>query len=189
MVGPAPIEGSTTQPGGSKMAIIAMTTSDTLDYVSDIDPAKVKTRVLKDPMDLSKGYEIKTVISPGATVFKLRSLDVFLKGMIYDSASVLQGKEGSAEYGIHTKMNATNIDDVRHGLLGFENFTDNKGIMIVYETTKAMVNGRVYDVASDKTLNTLGIRLIQEMASEIKKISEVTAAEEKNSAGVSAPSA
>ena len=42
------------------------------------------------------------------------------------------------------------------------------------------MNGRPYDVVSDKVMNTLGIRLIQELAAEIKKLSEVSASEEKN---------
>jgi hypothetical protein len=173
------------------MALIAMTTSDQLDYVSILDPAKklVKKPVKQSEADLAAGLEEKEKfveefeIGPGATVFKLRGLDVFLMGHIYDNASSLSGKSGSDEVGIHTKVNATNLETVRHGLMGFVNFADSKGGQVVYKTEKAVVNGRKYDVVSEETMNALGIRLIQELSSEVKRISEVSRAEEKNSVG------
>ena len=162
------------------MALVAMTTADTVDYVSDLDPAKTKKEVPLDPAKPEGPKKEIIVIAEGATTFKLKSLDVFLMGHIYDSASVLRGVQGSEEVGIHTRMNQTNIDAVRHGLGGFTNFSDASGNAIKFETQKAVVNGRPYDVVSDKVMNTLGIRLIQELASEIKKLSEVSASEEKN---------
>ena len=71
-------------------------------------------------------------------------------------------------------------DAVRHGLVGVSNFADAKGNAIKFETQKAVVNGRPYDVVSDTVMNHLGIVLIQELGREIKRISEVSAAEEKN---------
>ena len=171
------------------MALIAMTTADAIDYVSDLDPSKRKTKVLRDQSKPEKGYIESWDIGPGATSFRLRALDVFLMGVIYDNASMLQGKEGSNEYGIQTKVNQTNIEAVRHGLIGFTNFRNSKGDAITLETQKAVVNGRPYDVVSDKVMNCFGIRLIQELAMRIKEISEVTPAEEKNSAAESLPSA
>ena len=162
------------------MALIAMTTADAVDYVSDLDPAKTKKKAPLDPAKPDGPTKDVTVVAEGATTFKLKSLDVFLMGHIYDSASVLRGVQGSEEVGIHTRMNQTNIDAVRHGLAGFTNFSDAPGNAIKFETQKAVVNGRPYDVVSDKVMNTLGIRLIQELASEIKKLSEVSASEEKN---------
>ena len=81
-------------------------------------------------------------IDEGATKFKLKSLDVFLMGYIYDNASTLSGKQGTDEVGIHTRMNQTNIECVRHGLAGFMNFADAKGNQIAFKTQKAVVNGR-----------------------------------------------
>ena len=164
------------------MALVAMTTADTIDYVSDLDPSKRKTKTLRDPKDPSKGYIESWNVVEGATTFKLRPLDVFMMGTIYDNASILSGKEGSNEYGIQTKVNQTNIQAVRHGLIGFENFADAKGNHIVFDTQKEVVNGRPYDVVADKIMNTMGVKLIQELAGKIKEISEVTPAEEKNSA-------
>ena len=163
------------------MALIAMTTSDTVDYVSDQDPSKKKVpQSAKDP---NAEPVMMTVIEDGATTFKLKPLDVFLMGYIYDNASTLSGKQGTDEVGIHTRMNQTNIECVRHGLAGFVNFADAKGNQVQFKTQKAVVNGRQYDVVSDEIMNMLGVRLVQELAGEIKKISEVSKAEEKNSAG------
>ena len=171
------------------MALVAMTTSDTVDYVSDLDPCKRKVKEYRDPEDPSKGFEMKEELLPGATVFKLRPLDVFLMGYIYDNASTLSGKEGSSEIGIHTRVNQTNIDAVRHGLADFENFTDPKGGQVRFKTQKAVVNGRQYDVAHDDVMNMFGVKLIQELAAKVKEISEVSPSEEKNSAGASLQSA
>jgi hypothetical protein len=161
------------------VALIAMTTSDTLDYVSDVDPAK---KTVKQPA-VDGGPDVETVeIGPGATIFKLKGLDVFLMGWIYDNASTLTQK-GVGEVGINTRINQTNIETVRHGLAGFANLTDRKGGQVAFKTQKAVVNGREYDVVADEVLNLLGIRLIGELAREVKRISEVSGAEAKNSAG------
>ena len=69
------------------------------------------------------------------------------------------------------------------------NFADKTGNAVVYATQKVVVNGRPYQVVSDAVMNTLGIQLIQELAEQIKKMSEVTAAEEKNSEEASQQSA
>jgi hypothetical protein len=167
------------------MALIALTVNDAVEYVSDRDPSKVKNNVPVDPADPKKGTKIEIEIKEGATKFFLKPLDVFLMGHIYDNASRLSGKSGSDEVGIHTRMNQTNIDAVRHGLTGFDNFVDKVGNAVKFSTKKDVVNGREYDVADDHVLQALGIQLIQELATEIKRISEVSAEEEKNSVAAS----
>ena len=169
--------------------LIAMTTADTVDYVSDMDPSKRKVKTARDPEDPTKGFDESVEIAPGATTFKLRGLDTFMMSTIYDNASMLQGREGSNEYGIQTKVNQTNVEAVRHGLIGFSNFANAKGDGIAFETQRTFVNGRRYDVVADKVMNTLGVRLVQELAAKIKEMSEVTASEEKLSGTVSLLSA
>ena len=171
------------------MALIAMTTADTIDYVSDLDPSKKKTKIARDISDPSKGFIESWEIGEGATTFKLRGLDVFMMGKIYDDASVLQGKEGSNEYGIQTKVNQTNVEAVRHGLVGFKNFKNAKGDDVVFKTQVAVVNGRKYEVVADAIMNMMGVKLIQELAQQIKNISEVTPHEAKNSDEVFLPAA
>lgn len=163
------------------MALIAMTTHDTVDYVSDLDPSKKYDVPPAD--DGALPIERTFTVDEGATVFKLKPLDVFLMGHIYDSASIMRGIPGSGDVGVQTKMNATNIEAVRHGLAGFVNFTDAKGGQVVFKTQKAVVNGRPYEVVDDSVMTKLGIRLVQELGQKVKAISEVGKAEEKNSAG------
>lgn len=163
------------------MALIALSVSDTLDYVSDRDPSKVARKVQIDPNDAKKGHRTEYDIKEGASVFKLSALDVFLMGMIYDNANQISGKQGSDEIDLNTKLNQTNIDAVRHGLTGIENFHDKKGNLVVVETEKVKIGKRDYHVLTDKVMNTLGIQLIGELASKIKEISEVSVADEKNS--------
>jgi len=171
------------------MALVAMTTSDTVEYVSGRNPAKTRQTVFADPSDPSKGTVVKTVIGEGATVFVLKPLDVFLMSWIYDNASALSGKQGSDEVGIQTRVNQTNLDAVRFSLTGFRNFMDAKGNHVLFKTKKAVVAGREYTVADDDTLSSLGLKLISELADHVKLISDVSTAEEKNSAGASQQSA
>jgi len=169
------------------MALIAMTTSETITYVSDKDPAKKKTTTFLDPTAPSKGETISSEIGSDATIFRLRPLDVFLMGYIYDNASELSGRQDSIEIGIRTKINQTNIEAVRHGLVGFSNFFDKNGKEVRFEANTIKINDREYSIASDATMKLLGIQLIQELAEQIKSISEVSAEEEKNSSGASSP--
>jgi hypothetical protein len=165
------------------LALLAMTPADVLDYVSDADPSKKKVKKeIKGAAGEPAVTKDVTEIGPGATVFKLKGLDVFLMGWIYDNASTLS-QSNASEVGIHTRINQTNIEAVRHGLAGFTNLTDAKGGQVPFKTQKAVVNGREYEVVADETLNVLGIRVIGELAREIKKISEVSGQEAKNSAG------
>lgn len=166
------------------MALRAMTTAGTEDFVSTADPSVTeKTKIFNDPKDETKGYrEVAKVWDKDASVFKIRPLDVFLMGEIYDNASTLSGKTGSDEVGIHTKVNKTNIDTVKFGLVSLpDDFQTDKGERVRMDTTKVTINRREYDVATDRVLASLGLRLIGEMAAQIKEISEVTAAEEKKS--------
>lgn len=165
------------------MAIIALSTADTVDFVSLSDPDAITKEIPKDLKDPTQG-STKVVESwaVGATVFKLRALDVYLMGHIYDNASSLTGKQGTTEVGIHTKVNQTNIDAVRFSLVSMpSNFLDKKGQPVRFKTKKAVVNGREYDVADEGVLNSLGLRLIAEMADKVREISEVAEPEIKNS--------
>lgn len=161
------------------MAIKALTKSDSFKYVSDKDPAKSKVKVLVDESDPSKGeIEQEKIDWSTATVFHLRSLDVFLMGHIYDNASLLTGSGGDS-FDIKTRINQTNIDAVRFGLVGFDNFADDRGVGIKFKTVKKVVNGREYDALDDDILNSMGLNLIGELAGKIKEASEVSAEDEK----------
>jgi hypothetical protein len=172
------------------MALIALTTVDTVRYVSDADPSKKYVDASVDPADPAKGVkQVAQIDEASATIFLLKPLDAFLTAYIYDNASSLTGRQGSDDVKINTRVNQTNIDAVRFGLRGFENFTDGKGALVHFKSAKAVVNGREYEVASDDTVKLLGLKLVAELAGEVKRISEVSSAEEKNSDAASSPSA
>jgi hypothetical protein len=166
------------------MALRAMTTAGTETFVSVADPSVTqKEKIYNDPKDQTKGYrEVAKAWDADASKFKIRALDVFLMGEIYDNASTLTGKQGTDEVGIHTKVNRTNLDTVRFGLAALpDDWREESGTPIRYETTKKVINGREYEVVTDRVLQSLGLRLIGEMAAQIKEISEVKADEEKKS--------
>lgn len=166
------------------MALYALTTAEVVDFVSPSDSDYKVTQVPVDPADASKGTKDQITIGPNASVFRIRPLDVFLMAHIYDNASSLTGKTGSTEVGIHTKVNQTNLDTVRFGLAGLpDNWGDRKGLKVPYAVEKTSVNGREYSAVTEPVLRSLGLNLIQELASRIKEISEVSADDEGNSAG------
>lgn len=167
------------------MALFARTTVETVDFVSAMDPDYVVEQVPLDPANPALGTVEQVTIRGGASHFKLRPLDVFLMGHIYDNATSMVGTQGSVEVGIKTKMNMTNIDTVRFGLCALpENFQDRQGNVVKFAVRKESINGREYTVVTDEVMTTLGLQLIQEMAGKIKELSEVTADNGKNSAEV-----
>lgn len=164
------------------MALIALTTADTVDFVSVLDGDAKTKLVPNDPNDHTKGTHPEVVgWDEGASVFKLSSLDVYLMGHIYDNATQISGKSGSDEVGISTKVNKTNIDAVRYGLVGIpDNFCTKDGRPVELRRKDTLLNGRKYQVVEDAVLDQLGLQLIGEMAGRIKAISEVQKAEAKN---------
>lgn len=165
------------------MALFARTTVETADFVSTMDSAYEAKEVPVDPEDPTKGTKEEVTIGDDASKFKVGPLDVFLMAHIYDNASKLSGKQGSDEVGIETRMNKTNIDAVRFGLRALpDNWQSRDGKKIPYEVEKVTVNGREYVACKDAVLDSLGVRLIGEMAEKIKDMSEVSSGEEKNSA-------
>src|SRR4051812_48453989 len=105
---------------------LAFTTADTVPFVSRTDPDAVLGQKPANPKE-PDGDQRDVVLSwnEGASIFKLKPIDVFLMGHIYDRASMLTGAEGSKNIDIHTRMNETNIEAVRHGLAGLP---DNFGV-------------------------------------------------------------
>lgn len=164
------------------LALMAMTTSEVVQYVSLKDPAKVGKLVPIDPEKPDGDKHIIYEIGPNATVFHLAPLDVFLMGYVYDNASSLSGQAGGSEIGIKTRINQTNIDCVKYGLLKVDNFhIDSKGTNLTFKRIKSSIAGRMYMAVPDDVMSKFGVQLCTELADEIKKMSEVSGAEVKNS--------
>jgi hypothetical protein len=162
------------------MALIGITRPETRDYVSESDPSRTVRIVPVDPKDAAKGTREEVVVEDGATVFELGVLDVFLMGMIYDKSTSITRGESADDVGFQTRVNQTNIETVRYGLKGWRNFHDADRGEIGFTAEPRFVNGRAYQAVSDDCLNRLGIRLIRELAQEIKANSEVRGQEAKN---------
>ena len=165
------------------MALKGMNRGATKRYVSDLDPSKSRELV---PVDADKPDGPKQSvekIDDGATVFVLGALDVHTMGRIYDSGSQMFSNGDQSGVDIKTFVNRTNIEAVKFGLKGWENFQDENGNDIPFKTVKRNVNGRHYEVVADECLDHLSVQLSAELGQEIKALSEVTAAEAKNSEG------
>lgn len=166
------------------MALKALTVSAVFSYVSDLDSAKKRVQVPVDPADPSKGMKEDIQIAEGATKFLLKPLDVYLMAHIYDRASVLSRNAAesasSNDVSIHTRVNQTNIDAVRFGLTGFENFTDASGSNVALKTVTDNINGREYKAVDADIMNMLGLQLIAELSEQIKQASQVSKADAKN---------
>ena len=103
-------------------------------------------------------------IGDGATVFKLRKLDVFLKGYIYDNASRCARRAGLRQ---DRHPDPRQPDEYRRRASRprrHREFRRQPAAPSPSRRQKVVVNGRPYDVVSDEVMNTLGIRLIQELA-------------------------
>ena len=73
------------------MALIAMTTADAVDYVSDLDPAKTQEGSSCRRQPTRRRGSRTSSLAEGATTFKLRSLDVFLMGTSTTTPRMLRG--------------------------------------------------------------------------------------------------
>lgn len=171
------------QPWRQIMALLAMSPDDTFDFVSLRDPSAVIEQVPNDPKNPGAGSHPEVVSwKADASVFKVRPLDPFLMGMIYDDASRVQATAGSNTVGVTTRINQTNAEAVRFGLAALPpGWMDTKGRPVQYITNKINRNGRTYEAVQDSVLTALGNGLISELAEKIHAISEVTVGEEKNS--------
>lgn len=170
------------------MALMGMTLADTVDYVSNKDPAKIIKLVPVDDTKPDGEKRVETIIAANASIFKLRPLSVFMKGWVYDNASQVVHRNGDAR--VEARYNETNIQAVRFGLVSVENFhTDKAGNNLTWKPIKVTFNGREYEAVPDNVLSMFGLELVAELAAEIKRISEVSVVEEKNSEEASSRSA
>lgn len=114
--------------------------------------------------------------TPQATRFFLRPLDVATNAKLADSATTVSG-DGD----IHINAQATAVEYVRHGLVGWANFLDQDGNDIPFKTVKRTVGARNgVELASDESLDALGLELVRDLASKIRSLSSVSKADAKN---------
>lgn len=113
------------------------------------------------------------------TIWKIGVLDSLTIADI--SQMDVEFDPGSKEQKIRANIAGRELDNVRYGLKGWNNFKDAKG-----QEIKAMFNtiskgGRSAQTLHDNCLKQIPPRIIQELAEEIKKSNELSEVEEKNS--------
>jgi hypothetical protein len=152
------------------MALVALSNRDNVRYIS-----------LRDPSRSTDDKGAETIDETTATVFVLRSLPVAAMATVYDSsmnmrAATEDGKTKNVD--LNMTINQSNLETVRLGLVGWQNFVDDNGADVEFkrEGNAGAVNWRV----APESLNHLDVDLVQELANEIKAMSRVTKQLQKN---------
>jgi hypothetical protein len=135
------------------MAIKGLSKFETEDYISESDEAKTKEN--------------------GATIFKLGSLDVDLRAMIADDMfGYVSGQDGDVR--VVNNQTKARLRAVRYGLVGWDNFTDEKGIAIECIRKTDVVAGKTCLCLTDESLAQLPNRLISELGGKIIAMNSVS---------------
>ena len=110
---------------------------------------------------------------PNATTFKLKALTVAEEGRIRDSLASVNPTEST----VSVRSGTHELEILRAGLVGVENFFDAAGGEVPFESVR--IGKR--EVVSDKFLARLAPKHRQEIAEAIMERNTVTDAERKNS--------
>lgn len=143
------------------MAIRAINPDAVRQYVSTRDPDHANWR---------------SGAANAATIFSLRALSAGELFEILDSTQEIVGTEGS-QPGIHVDLNRRNWRLVETGLVGWHNFTDERGNPMSFEFA---AEGAARPRPSRRCLDALPAWLIRELAHEILRANSLTEAEAKN---------
>jgi hypothetical protein len=143
------------------MAIKALTLSSVKVIESDGDPAKG---------------------SADATKFTIGAIDAFVSAYVLDRTLTFTENDAGGVAIAQVKMGEANLEAVRFGLRGWENFKDDRGNDLPFATADRIVMGRKYVAVTDDCLALLGQELVRELATSIRTINEVTADDAKKSA-------
>ncbi len=137
-------------------------------------------------VNLEESREFKSQFDPerdaNPTVFKLGLLDPFVRAMLDDEMTRLDfgpgGPDGQATTSV--RLGTRNIEMVRFGLRGIENFKGPDGNPVQWRTMRKNVRGRSYEVPSDEVLRLIPPKIISELAGEIAKENSISDEERKN---------
>ncbi len=144
------------------MAIRAINPDAVRQYVSSRDPDYANWR---------------SGAAHAATIFSLRALSAGELFEILDSTQEIVGGEGGKP-GIHVSLNRRNWRLVETALVGWHNFSDERGNPMSFEfAAEAALRPR----PSRRCLDALPAWLIRELAHEILRANSLTEAEVKNS--------
>lgn len=115
------------------------------------------------------------------TKFFLRPLSLRTRGTIRDENMQFEatGRKTARMVGTMRVMRAA-LATVRYGLAGWENMRDEKDQPVAFETEKQMINGRPVECIDPDLLDLLPASLVEELADEINKMSELRPEERKS---------
>ena len=137
--------------------ITGLSLDQSTDFVSEFDPDREKP-------------------DGNPTKFKLMTLDSRVMGHLRDLATKLKvnpnaGPDDDVETTV--AMNEVAFQTVQFGCGGAAPFDDQDGNDIPWRTMKRNLGGKSYEIASDTVINRLPLRVISELAVELRKINNL----------------
>lgn len=139
--------------------IIGLNLDTTQEYVSEFDPDRGKKSPEGNP-----------------TKFQLVTLDSRVMGHLRDKATRMSVNPNAKENDtVETEvaMNDVAFETVQFGLTGISPFDDASGNEIIFKTVKRNLRGKSYTVASDVVVNRLPMRVISELADQLRKMNDL----------------
>lgn len=131
-----------------------------------------KTRPYQSKLDPEYGTD-------EATTFSLGTLDSRISGKIKDLATTINVDPTQLDDEVETSINQNEVffQTVSYGLKGIKNFLDEKGDEVKFRTLTRRHSGQIYQVVDPDVLKLIPQAVIVELALEIQKDNEVSAAE------------
>ncbi len=118
------------------------------------------------------------------TIFIIGVLDSLIKSKLKDLGMVYKYNPDAPKDSVaEAKMDIAKqeLEFVRFGVKGIENFKDKSGKEIPFKTIKRMVGIVDYDIVSDETLKYIPLTAIRELAKVIDDENEIGEDQRKNS--------
>lgn len=137
-------------------------------------------------LTLSSVKVIESALDPArgtaeATRFTIGALDAFVSAYVTDRMLTFSDSDSGGIQTAQVKMNEADLEVVRFGLKGWENFQDARGNDVAFRTVERILQGKKYVVVESDDLARMAPELVRELAREIRAINSVTEDEAKKS--------
>lgn len=167
------------------MGIKALSLTAVERYVSPLDPGYNKTCINQDEVDAwgkskakNKGDrpQPKFQHAEGATVWLIGTLNSIVMSMLADDL---------ASFGAEGAMVIRNADNdvlaARIGLKGWENFTDDAGNPVPFETETLVFRGHKVEALTSELAELIPIPVLRQIGQEVKRLNSLDSVQVKNS--------
>jgi hypothetical protein len=128
-------------------------------------------------------YVSKLDTGDNPTKWKIGVLDSAAMAEIRDMVTVFE-VDRQADANAPTKnklcLNQVNLEAVRFGLKGFENFIDSRGSMVDFMKEKRALAGKHVEVVNEDILRMIPFDVLMELGEVILKKNKISAEEAKN---------